>query len=94
MSSEKNSSGALQELGGHQVGERHRHAARRPDRGGLRAGQTQPAGARHPTQRLRDRGDDTEVGTRADHDDGAAGPQSADRRAQPAGRRADAVAAW
>ena len=89
MSSREQHFRRLAEVGGQQVGERDRHAARCPDRRGLRTRQPQPAGAGHPAQRLGNRGDDAEVRAGADDDDGAAGPQSAHRRgpaAEPTGR--------
>ena len=75
MSSENSNSGALRKLGGQQVGERNRNAARRADGRGLGAGQAQTAAAGHQAQRLRNGGDETEVRAGAHHDDGAAGPQ-------------------
>ena len=78
--------GSLQELGRQQVGRRNRHTARRAHGTGLSTGQAQPAAARHPAQRLRDRGDHAEIRARADHDDRAAARNL--RTAAPS-RRAD-----
>ena len=87
MSWQNSTSGILRNSGASRVRERHWHAAGRSrTAGGLRSGQAQPASARHPAQRLRNRGDDTEVRAGADHDDGAAGRSR--RTARPS-RRAD-----
>ena len=92
MSSENSSSGCLEKLGRQQIGERHRDTACCSCTGsGPKRGRGESAVA--PTVELPwIGGDDAEVGTRADDDDGAAGRNR--RRncgAEPTSRRVGAV---